>query len=165
MRGFIAHGRRSRSRASRSPGGPGQALRYRSGQAYTEFLLVLPGVLLLLFLAWEFAYFWWSRMAVSTAVFEGARTVAEGNDIAEGYAVYDQVLGGGAEERRGEFHIVASPEGDLAGLRSVRAEADMPYRWPTGLGALMGGGLSLELKASAFFRLEQFYPGPPEEFE
>jgi hypothetical protein len=29
----------------------------------------------------------------------------------------------------------------------------------------MGGGLNLDLKSSAFFRLEQFYPGPPDKFE
>jgi hypothetical protein len=49
--------------------------------------------------------------------------------------------------------------------RTVQAQANVPYHWPTGLGALMGGGLNLELKSAAFFRLEQFYPGPPDKFE
>jgi hypothetical protein len=29
----------------------------------------------------------------------------------------------------------------------------------------MGGGLNLTLRSSAFFRLEEFYPGPPGTFE
>lgn len=143
--------------------------RARRGQAYVEFLIVLPGVLLLTLLAWELAIFMWSRMVVATATFEAARAVAGGAGIEEGYILYDQVLDLGmgrlAEEHRGHFHITTSPDGDLVGLRSVRTEADVPYRWPTGLGALMGGGLDLHLKSSAFFRLELFYPGPPAEFE
>lgn len=138
----------------------------RSGQAYTEFLIVLPGVLLLTLLAWEFAYFWWSRMVVSTATFEAARTVAGGQPVDEGYAIYDRVLEMGmgrmADEHRGGFHITASPSGDLVGTRSVWAEAQVPYQWPSGLGALMGGGIDLHLESSALFRLERFYAGPPE---
>ena len=38
--------------------GSGQALRLGSGQAYVEFVVVLPAVLLLLLLVWEFSYFW-----------------------------------------------------------------------------------------------------------
>jgi hypothetical protein len=41
----------------------------------------------------------------------------------------------------------------------------VPWQWPIGLGGLMGGSLNLSLKASAFFRLEEFYPGPPGQFE
>lgn len=132
----------------------------RKGQAYTEFVVVLPGVLLLLLLAWEFAYFWWSRMVVSTAAFEAARAVAAGEPVATGYALYHEVLGGGmgrmAQEHRGGFFLSADPD-----FRSVRARARVPYRWPSGLAALMGGGMNLTLRASAFFRLERFWPGPP----
>ena len=139
----------------------------RRAQAYAEFAVVLPGVLLLTLLAWEFAYFWWSRMIVSTATFEAARTVATGEPAATGYAVYDEILSTGlgkmAEDHQGHFSLAVQP-----GLRSVRAHANVPYRWPTGLGALMsgggmggGGGMELTLNASAFFRLEQFFPGPP----
>ena len=134
----------------------------RKGQAYVEFAVVLPGVLLLTMLAWEFAYFWWSRMIVSTATFEAARTVAVGEPAATGYAVYDEILSTGlgrmAEDHRGHFSLAVQPR-----LRSVRAVADVPYQWPTGLGAMMGGGSGMELtlNASAFFRLEQLSLGPP----
>ncbi len=133
----------------------------RQGQAYVEFAVVLPGVLLLTLLAWEFAYFWWSRMIVSTATFEAARIVATGEPAATGYAVYDEIVSTGlgqmAEDHRGHFSLTVQP-----GLRSVRARADVPYQWPTGLGALMGGGgMELTLNASAFFRLEEFFAGPP----
>ena len=134
----------------------------RRGQAYAEFAVVLPGVLLLTLLAWEFAYFWWGRMIVSTATFEAARTVATGEPAATGYAVYDDILSTGlgrmAEDHQGHFSLTVQPS-----QRSVRARADVPYQWPTGLGALMGGeGIELTLNASAFFRLEQFFPGPPD---
>ncbi len=136
----------------------------RQGQAYTEFVIVLPGLLLLILLAWELAYFWWGRMIVSSGTFEAARQVASGHSAAAGYAVYDQILGTGlgqlATDASGHFSLAVQP-----GLRSVRARADVPWQWPTGLGALMGGGLNLSLKASAFFRLEEFYPGPPGKFE
>jgi hypothetical protein len=140
-------------------------LRNRRGQAYVEFIVVLPGVLLLLLLAWEFSYFWWSRMVVSTATFEAARQVAAGEPASSGYAVYDEILSTGmgqmAEEHRGRFFLAVQPR-----LRSVRAQANVPYRWPTGLGALMGGGMDLSLQSSAFFRLEQAQFGPPgDQFE
>src|SRR5450759_700582 len=117
----------------------------RQGQAYTEFVIVLPGLLLLLLLAWEFSYFWWGRMIVSSGTFEAARQVASGHPAADGYAVYDQILGTGlgqmAAGASGHFSLAVQP-----GLRSVRARADVPWQWPTGLGALMGGGLNLSLK-------------------
>ena len=138
--------------------------RKRRGQAYVEFLVVLPGLLLLTLLIWEFAYFWWARNVTATATFEGARQVAVGRPAADGYRVYDDVmftgLGRMSQEHSGGFSLVVRPA-----YRSVQARADVPYRWPTGLGALMGGGLELELKSAAFFRLEEFYPGPPNHFE
>ncbi len=139
--------------------------RKRRGQAYIEFVVVLPGVMLLVLLAWEFAYFWWGRMVVSTATFEAARQVASGESEALGYAAYDDVLSMGmgqmADDHRGSFSLTHEPE-----RRSVRAEAAVPYHWPTGLGALMGGGMDLTLNAGAFFRLEQVSFGPPgTEFE
>ncbi len=139
-------------------------LKRRRGQGYTEFVIVLPGLLLLLMLIWEFAYFWWAREVTATATFEGARQVAVGRPAADGYAVYHQMLGTGlgrmSQEHSGGFTLSVRPA-----YRSVQARADVPYQWPTGLGALMGGGLNLSLKSSAFFRLEDFFPGPPERFE
>lgn len=139
-------------------------LKHRKGQAYTEFVIVLPGMLLLILLAWELAYFWWGRMIVSSGTFEAARQVAAGQAAAVGYATYDQILGTGlgsmSTGASGHFSLAVQP-----GLRSVRARADVPWQWPTGLGGLMGGGMNLTLKSSAFFRLEEFYPGPPGRFE
>ena len=64
-------------------------------------------------------------------------------------------------EHRGNFSLTVQPS-----LRSVHAVAAVPYHWPLGLEALMGGEeVNLTLKASAFFRLEQFFPGPPDTFE
>ncbi len=141
------------------------ARRAQSGQGYVEFVVVLPSMMLLLLLLWEFSLFWWSRMTVSTATFEAARRVAAGQSTAVGYAVYNEVMDAGmgrmAGEHRGDFTLVIQP-----GMRSVRAVADVPYHWPEGLAALMGGAdIDLHLKASAFFRLEKFYGGPPGVFE
>ncbi len=136
----------------------------RNGQAYTEFVIVLPGMLLLILLAWEFAYFWWGRLVVASGTFEATRQVAEGQTLAQGYQIYDQILQTGlgklSTSESGHFSLVVQPD-----LRSVRASTNVPWHWPSGLGALMGGGLSLQLKSSAFFRLEEFYPGPPGKFE
>lgn len=134
------------------------------GQAYTEFVVVLPGLLLVLLLAWEFSYFWWGRMVVSSATFEATRAVATGRSTTEGYAIYQSILEGGlgqmSSQHSGHFSLAVQPN-----LRSVRSRADVPWHWPSGLGALMGGGLNLELKSSALFRLEQFWGGPPGGFE
>lgn len=136
----------------------------KRAQAYTEFVIVLPGMLLLTLLAWEFAYFWWGRMVVSTATFEATRQVAVGEPVATGYGVYNDILNTGlgqmAEDHRGGFMLFNSPV-----TRSAVGIARVPWQWPSGLGALMGGGMNLDLRASAFFRLEEFYPGPPDMFE
>lgn len=134
------------------------------GQAYLEFIVVLPGVLLLTLLAWEFAYFWWGRMIVSTATFEAARAVATGETPATAYNTYNGILETGlgrmSDEHRGHFSLAVQPAS-----RSVRAQANVPWHWPSGLAAMMGGEMNLHLKSSAFFRLEQLYLGPPDEFE
>jgi hypothetical protein len=134
--------------------------KHQRAQAYVEFVIVLPAMLLLILLAWEFAYFWWGRLVVSSGTFEATRQVAEGQTPAVGYQVYNQILGTGlgqmATSESGHFALTIQPA-----QRSVRASADVPWHWPSGLGALMGSGLKLDLKASAFFRLEEFYPGPP----
>ncbi len=133
-----------------------------SGQAYVEFVIVLPGLLLLVLLAWELAYFQWGRMVVSTATFDGTRAVATGHTPAEGYAIYNQIVGTGLGSlgSGGNFSIVVQPA-----LRSVRSHTDVPWQWPAGLAGLMGGGLNLSLKSSSLFRLEEFWPGPPNTFE
>jgi hypothetical protein len=124
----------------------------------------MPGMILLVLLLWEFAYLMWSRMVVSSATFEGARVVATGGSVREGYNTYREVLEGSlgrmAQEQEGYFALNVQPQ-----RRSVWAETHVPYRWPTGLGALMGGQMQMTLDSSAFFRLEQFYGGPPQEWE
>ena len=142
-----------------------KVIRHRcAGQGYIEFIIVLPIMLLLILLAWEFSYFWWSRMVVSSATFEAARHVANGQPPAVGYAVYNEMLDIGlgqmAQDHRGHFSLAIQP-----GLRSVSAQADVPYQTQTGVSALVGGMDGLSLKASAFFRLEQFFGGPPDMFE
>lgn len=142
-----------------------RAAQAQSGQGYVEFIVVLPCMLLLMLLLWEFSLFWWSRMVVSTATFEAARRVAAGQPASTGYAVYNEVLDAGmgrmAEQHRGDFTLIVQPS-----MRSVRATANVPYHWPAGLEALMGGAdVDLHLKASALFRLERFFPGPPGTFE
>ena len=139
-------------------------VRQRRGQAFLEFLIVLPGLLLLTLLLWEFSYFWWAREVTATATFEGARQVAVGRSMQAGYQVYNDILRTGlgrlAPQHAGHFKITVRPA-----YRTVQAASQAPYHWPTGLGALMGGGLELDLKSAAFFRLEKFYPGPPDRFE
>ncbi len=136
------------------------------GQAFTEFIIVLPGVLLCTLLIWEFAYFWWARTIVSTATFEGTRQVAVGRSPQEGHAVFRSIVetGLGQMSTQREFQRPFHLEIDRQ-RRSIQGTTRVPYRWPSGLGALMGGGLHLDLQARAFFRLEEFYPGPPDTFE
>ena len=132
-----------------------------TGAAAVEFVLVLPMLVVLVALAIEFGMFWWERMTVSTATFDATRTVAAGHSPAEGYALYEQLAGGlGAEGGEGGFTLTVQPS-----LRSVRSRTNVTWNWPFGLPALLGANPQVQLKASAFFRLEEFWPGPPDEFE
>ena len=131
------------------------------GAVAVEFALVLPMMLVLVVLAIEFSLFWWERMTVSTATFDATRAVAAGHTPAEGYALYDQLAGGlGAAGSNGGFALTVQP-----GLRSVRSSTNVAWHWPFGLPALLGANPEVQLKASAFFRLEEFWPGPPGTFE
>jgi hypothetical protein len=139
-------------------------VRKRKAQTYVEFLVVLPLLLLLIFLLWEFAYYFWAKEVITTATFEAARTVAGGGGVAEGYSVYRDIVRDGlgrlGQEMSGGFYLASNPA-----LRSVSARTEVRYPWPSGLAAFMGGGLNLKVKASSFFRLERFWPGPPEAME
>jgi len=131
------------------------------GAVAVEFVLVLPMMLVLIVLAIEFSLFWWERMTVSTATFDATRAVASGHTPAEGYALYDQLAGGlGAAGSDGGFSLSVQP-----GLRSVRSRTNVTWNWPFGLPAVLGANPEVQLKASAFFRLEEFWPGPPSKFE
>lgn len=132
-----------------------------TGAVAVEFVLVLPMMLVLVVLAIEFSMFWWERMTVSTATFDATRTVASGHTPAEGYALYNQLAGGlGGSGADGGFSLAVQP-----GLRSVRSSTNVTWHWPFGLPALLSGAPEVHLKASAFFRLEEFWPGPPGTFE
>jgi hypothetical protein len=140
----------------------------RRAQAYVEFIVVLPGVLLLTFLTWEFAYFWWGRMVTSTATFEAGRQVAAGEPISTGYAAYDYIVG---ENLAGMGGIESSDDGYVyidewapMAYRSVAVQSNVPWHWPSGL-ATLTGDYDMSMKSKAFFRREEFYPGPPDMFE
>lgn len=138
-----------------------RALRDETGAVAVEFVLVLPMMLVLIALALEFSFFWWERMTVSTATFDATRLVASGHTPAEGYTLYDQLAGGlGAAGTEGGFSLEVQPH-----LRSVRSRTNVTWNWPFGLPALLGANPEVQLKASGFFRLEEFWPGPPSTFE
>ncbi len=139
----------------------GRAAPDETGTVAVEFVLVLPLMLVLIVLAIEFSMFWWERMTVSTATFDATRAVAAGHTRAEGYALYDQLAGGlGAAGSDGGFSLEVQP-----GLRSVRSRTNVTWHWPFGLPVVLGANPEVHLKASAFFRLEEFWPGPPATFE
>ncbi len=132
-----------------------------TGAVAVEFVLVLPMMLVLSVLAIEFSMFWWERMTVSTATFDATRAVASGQSSAEGYALYNQLAGGlGGNGTDGGFSLAVQPD-----LRSVRSRTNITWSWPFGLPALLSANPEVQLKASAFFRLEEFWPGPPGQFE
>jgi hypothetical protein len=137
--------------------------RARRGQAYVEFVIVVLPMLLIILFLWEISYYSWSRMVVASATYEAAREVATGGTMAEGQAIYDDLLtaglGGLADQHRGHFQMTR-----VDGLRSVYAAADVPYAWPEYLESL-GVSAALRMRATALFRIEKFYGGPGEEFE
>ena len=139
----------------------GRVARDERGAVAVEFALVLPMMLVLIVLSIEFSLFWWERMTVSTATFDATRAVASGHTPAEGYALYNQLAGGlGAAGSDGGFSLSVQP-----GLRSVRSRTNVTWNWPFGLPVVLGANPEVQLKASAFFRLEEFWPGPPSTFE
>jgi hypothetical protein len=158
---IVIHGPREEI-AARIRGRVGRK-RARSGQAYVEFVIVVLPMLLIILFLWEISYYSWSRMVVASATYEAAREVATGGTMAGGQAIYDDLLtaglGGLADQHRGHFRLTR-----VDGLRSVYAAADVPYAWPKYLESL-GVSAALRMRATALFRIEEFYGGPGDEFE
>ena len=136
-----------------------------NGQAYLEFILVLPVMLLLILLVLDFGEYLWGRMVVSTGTFEAARQVANGHSTIQGLKVYKDVVGSGLGSLNGSDTLNGLSLSVQPAQRSVRAQANIPWTWPFGTPVLLGASPQLHLKASAFFRLERLYLGPPGPFE
>ena len=132
-----------------------------NGQAYLEFIIVFPALILLMLLSLDLAEFWWGRLVVSTATFESARAVAGGQSLAQGQAIYRDLTHAGQGSLNGAgLTLRIQPD-----MRSVSARVNVPWTWPFGTPVLLGASPKLDLKASAFFRLEKLYLGPPDKFE
>ena len=124
------------------------------GQAMAELAISLPVFLLAALLVGYFAWWWWNQTVAATAITDGVRAAAV---QADGYQRAAGILTAG-------LGSVAQPY-----ITSVRI-----WRFPTlrGVYGSVSGELSvpfvnwkLSVQSSSFQREEQFYAGPPEEWE
>ena len=136
-----------------------------NGQTLVEFIIVLPVMMLLILLVLDFGEYLWGRMVVSTGTFEAARQVANGRSQIQGLKVYRDVVGSGLGRLNGSDTLNGLSLSVQPGQRSVRAQANILWTWPFGSPVLLGAAPQMHLKASAFFRLERLYLGPPGPFE
>jgi hypothetical protein len=131
------------------------------GQAYVEFLVVLPLMaILFLFVAVQ-AWYWWNQTSAAIAIHDGTAAAAHHNGSVE--AGYHETLralaaplGGTALDYAGTYTIVDLPSmrATAGTIRNARV-IDLPYIGPE----------LFTVEASSFQRKEQFYGGPPDYFE
>jgi hypothetical protein len=140
---------------------PDAKIERQRGQAYVEFIVVFPlMVLLFLFIAVQ-AWYWWNQTSAAVAIYDGTAAASHhGGSIEAGYQetlrALAAPLGGTAQDYAGTYAIVDLPplRATAGYLRNERV-IDLPY-------------IGLELftvEASSFQRREQFYGGPPDTFE
>jgi hypothetical protein len=131
------------------------------GQAYVEFIVVFPLlVILFLFIAAQ-AWWWWNQTSAAIAIHDGTAAAAHhGGSLTAGYEEVRRALtaplGGTAQDYAGTYHIQ-----DLEGMRATEG-----YIQNSRVIALPYIGAELfAVEASSFQRKEQFYGGPPGYFE
>ena len=145
----------------RRQGQRGQARLPERGQAFVEFVVVFPLlVLLFLFIAVQ-AWWYWNQTSAAVAIHDGTAAAAHHTgSLAEGYQETFRALaaplGGTAQEYGGTYFIVELPamRATAGTIRNSRV-IDLPY---------VGAEL-FTVEASSFQRKEQFYGGPPGYFE
>ena len=131
------------------------------GQAFLEFIIVFPLlVILFLFIAVQ-AWWWWNQTSAAVAIHDGTAAAAHhSGSLAEGYQETFRALvaplGGTAQEYAGTYQIV-----DLGAMRATAG-----YIHNSRVIALPYIGAKLfTVEASSFQRKEEFYGGPPSYFE
>jgi hypothetical protein len=136
-------------------------IRRERGQAYIEFILTFPlMVILFLFIAVQ-AWWWWNQASAAVAIHDGTAAAAyHGGSWAEGhqetFRALAAPLGRSALEYGAAYFIVyMEPMRSTAGYIHNERVIALPY-----IGAQL-----FTVEASSFQRTEQFYPGPPDYFE
>jgi hypothetical protein len=135
-------------------------------------------MIVLILLIIEFGWFFYCRMVVPSAAFDAARTAARGGTPQEAHAAYRELIDllgpSYAAEYGDSLELRLPPEdwGDqaftdpeLEGMRSVEAHVNVEWTSLTGVWGLVGIPNKMTISSDAFFRLEQFYGGPGDEFE
>ena len=152
--------RRSRSDRTVDPVGSGSRKGQR-GQAYVEFVVVFPLLVILFLFIGAQAWWWWNMASAAVAIHDGTAAAAHhGGSLAEGrqetLRALMAPLGSTAQEYTGSFTIVAAPA-RRATLGTIRLSKVID------LGYL--GEKLFTVEARSFQRKEQFYGGPPSYFE
>jgi hypothetical protein len=142
---FVPVGRRNRQR----------------GQAYIEFIVIFPLVVLLLLFVAAQGWYWWNQTSAAVAIRDGTAMAGHhGGSIEAGYQetyrALAAALGGTATDYAGKVHIQ-----ELGGMRAtvgwIRNEqvVNVPFLGPQ----------VFSVEAFSFQRHEAFYGGPPDYWE
>lgn len=131
------------------------------GQAFVEFVVVFPLLVLLFLFVGVQAWYWWNQSSAAIAIHDGTTAAAHHTgSLTEGYAetlrALAAPLGGTAQEYEGTYSIVELPQmrATMGAIRNSRV-IELPY---------VGAEL-FTVEARSFQRKEQFYGGPPGYFE
>jgi TadE-like protein len=125
------------------------------GQDLLEWTIGLPVFLILCAGIVFYAWMWWNQVAAAAAVHDGTYLAAmRGGDTGAGYARISRMLRSSVGALVDGYNISIGPD---ASRRSVSGlvRNDSLFRLP------YLGALPLNIRASSFQRLEQFYGGPP----
>jgi len=122
------------------------------GQAYVEFLIVMPLFLFLTGAIIGFGWLLWTHLGQMAYAQEAAAYAGKANDTAFGQAVAARFEAVSNVDFGQETEVYT-----LSPARGVWARAQ--YEGPA---LLLPRGFDREIEVGAFFRWERFYGGPPQ---
>ena len=130
------------------------------GQGLLEFLITLPVWMLLFWMIWSFALYWWTQVSTATAIHEGMSVIAQGGTVPKGRAeaegILESALGSQADGLKERLFLYRlAPWRSVMG--SVRATWEPPLR--------AYGFPDMPVGARSFQRNERFYGGAPDGWE
>jgi len=130
------------------------------GQGMIELLMTLPLWLLLTWMIWSFALYWWMQVSAATAVHDGVGVVAQGGTIPQGKARAGEILES-ALGPMGESLMERLWMEHLGSHRSVIGGVNASWRSPLSY----WGFPRMTISARSFQRDERFYGGAPYAWE
>ena len=125
------------------------------GQDMIEWIIGLPLFLLLCGAIAFFAWLWWNQTTAAIAIHDGVYYSAQrGGNIGAGMTRTHQLLGAALGRASEHYQISIAEDPSSRSMIGHLTSSDV-------MGIPFLGRLPLNIRASSWQRLEQFYGGPP----